>query len=145
MADFSVAKRHRARRAAVQAVYQWQLTGHDMSDIETQFLDEKDESKVDFAYFHLLVHGVFEEVETLDKHISSVVDRNLKELDPVELAIIRLAVLELIHQLTIPYKIIIDEALKLAKTYGATEGYKYVNAVLDKLARVLRPEYDVQS
>lgn len=133
-------QRHRARRLAFQAIYQWEMTEHKPVDLELQFREANDFSKIDEAYFSRLVHGVITKISAVDEAFENVLDRKKKELNPVELSILRLATYELLFELEVPYKVVINEALELTKTYGATEGYKYVNAVLDAIAPKLRPE-----
>ena len=130
--------RHLARKHAVQALYMWQMTGQDLSDIDTQFVLEHDMKKVDMKYFKELLHGVPSHVTELDGHIEPLLDRPFQALDPVECAIMRLGVYELQHRIDIPYKVVINEAVELAKTFGAEEGHKYVNSILDKVAKKLR-------
>ncbi|MCG6971332.1 MAG: transcription antitermination factor NusB [Gammaproteobacteria bacterium] len=130
--------RHLARKRAVQALYMWELTGGDVSDIESQFLVEHDMKNVDLKYFKELLHQVPAKVEELDEHISPLLDRPFSELDPVECAIMRLGVYEFQHRIDIPYRVVINEAVELAKIFGAEEGHKYVNSILDKVAKKLR-------
>jgi len=92
-------------------------------------------SKVDLEYFHDILHGVPREKAELDAKIEKLLDRRLDELTPVELAILRLGAYEMVHRLDVPYKVVINESVELAKTFGATDGHKYVNGILDKLAQ----------
>ena len=130
--------RTQARRHAVQALYQWQLTGHDTSAIEEQFIAEHDMTKVDVEYFSELVRQVPLRLHELDDHISQFVDRSIDGIDPVERAILRMSVYEMEFRLDIPYKAIINESVELAKTFGAEHGHKFVNGVIDKVAKKLR-------
>lgn len=130
--------RSRARARAVQALYQWQLTGQNVSDIESQFLAEEDMKGVDVAYFSTLLHEVPANLKTFDEHLAGVIDRGIEAVDPVERAVLRLGVCELALHPEVPYRVAINEAVELAKVYGAEQGHKYVNGVLDKLARKLR-------
>jgi N utilization substance protein B len=127
-----------ARRNAVQAIYQWQLTGQDTAEVESQFLAEHDMGKVDVAYFRELVREVPLHLHELDDHILPHINRSIDEIDPVERAILRLACYELEFRLDVPYRAIINEAIELAKTFGAEHGHKFVNGVLDKVAQKLR-------
>lgn len=127
-----------ARKRAVQALYMWQMTEQNISDIDQQFVLENDMKKVDMEYFHELLHKIPACVDELDECITPVLDRPFGELDPVEVAVMRLGVYELQHRLDIPYKVTINEAVKLAKIYGAEDGHKYVNSILDRVARKLR-------
>ena len=130
--------RHLARKRAVQALYMWEMTGEDVSDIDAQFLLEHDMKNVDIKYFKELLHQVPAHAQELDEHLSPLLDRPFNELDPVECAIMRLGVYELKHRIDIPYKVVINEAVELAKIFGAEEGHKYVNSILDRVARKLR-------
>jgi transcription antitermination protein NusB len=131
--------KQRARRFAMQAIYQWQLTQHSFSEIEKQFLAQEEMISVDTAYFCTLVQGIMHEHDYLDQQLQIFLDRPLKEVDLVELAILRLAAYELYKQAELPYKVILNEAIELAKCFGATEGHKYVNGILHQLALKLRP------
>lgn len=130
--------RHKARKLAVQALYQWQLAGDNVGEIEQQFLEDNADTKFDREYFHALLHGVPARLEDIDTALSPHMTRAIQSVDPVERAIIRLAVWELLERPDIPYRVIINEAIELAKTFGATDGHKFVNGVLDKAAAKLR-------
>lgn len=138
MSKKSPAPRRLARRLALQAIYQWQLASASSQEIENQFLQECALDKVDVPYFLELLRGVVNGCESLDTHMKPALDREIGQLNPVELAILRIALYELVHRIDIPYRVVIDEALRLAKTFGAIEGYKYVNGVLDNVARSVR-------
>lgn len=131
--------RHLARRFAVQALYQWQLAGGQTADILAQFLADEDFSKAETAYFTDLVTQVLSRVAELDELLTPVLDRSLNSVDPVERAILRLSAYELSQRLEIPYRVCINEGIELSKVFGATEGHKFVNGVLDRLALRLRP------
>ncbi len=133
-------QRHKARRLALQAIYQWEMTGHKPMDLELQFREANDFSKIDEVFFSKLVNGVISQISEVDSAFESVLDRKKKELNPVELAILRLATFELLYEMEIPYKVVINEALELTKTFGAVDGHKYVNAVLDTIAPTLRKD-----
>jgi N utilization substance protein B len=130
--------RHKARRLATQALYTWQMSGQDIADIDQQYRLQHDMSKVDQDYFHELLHQVPAHVEELDNHISSLLDREFSQVDPVERAILRLGTYELVHRLDVPYKVVINEGVELAKTFGAEDGHKYVNSILDGIAHKTR-------
>ncbi len=132
--------RHKARRAAVQALYQWQLTGQEPHDIEQHFILGHDMEDVDIEYFHCLIREIPLHKQVLDDHIAPHLDRKVTEVDPVELACLRLGTYEFGFHPEVPYKVVLNEAVELAKTFGAEHGHKYVNAVLDKLAQKLRPQ-----
>ena len=131
-------KRSRARELAVQALYQWQLTGQEPQEIDAQFLAEQEMGGADVAYFRELLRQVPRHVEELDGEFASVLDRPIGQLDPVEKAILRLGVYELKHGIELPYRVVITEAVELAKTFGAEDGHKYVNSILDRVARRIR-------
>jgi N utilization substance protein B len=131
-------KRSRARHHAVQAVYQWQMTGQDVGDVVGQFLASQDGTKFEVEYFRDLLRGVATNLNALDACLQPHVDRPIAQIDPVERAILRLGAYELAHHPEVPYRVVINEAVELAKVFGAEEGHKYVNGVLDKVARTLR-------
>jgi transcription antitermination protein NusB len=130
--------RSRARRYAVQALYQWQLAGQNVADIEKQFVVEHDMTGGDLEYFSELLHQVPRYLEEIDEHLRPFLDRSIKEVDPVERAILRIGTYELARRLDVPYRVTINECVELAKTFGAEQGHKFVNGVLDKVARQLR-------
>ncbi len=132
-------KRSRARHYALQALYQWQMTGQDVSDIDNQFLTEQDPGTFEVPYFKELVHGVPANLRALDEQLSPLLDRALASVDPVERAILRLGAYELMRHPEVPFRVAIDEAVELAKVFGAEQGHKYVNGVLDKMAKRVRP------
>ena len=133
-----IAARHQARQLAVQALYSWHMAGQSINEIEAQFRTDNDFSAVDGAYFHELLHGVPRLKDELEAAFLPCLDRPLDEVDPVELAIIRLAAYELRNRVDVPYRVVINEGIELAKIFGATDGHKFVNGVLDKLAPRLR-------
>jgi N utilization substance protein B len=130
--------RHKARSRAVQALYDWQVSGNDVGEVEEYFLTEQNMKKTDLDYFRELLHGVPKHLSELDGHLQPILDRPLEEVDPVEKAILRIGVYEFAHRLDVPYRVVINEAVELAKDFGAEDGHKYVNSVLDKLAVKLR-------
>jgi len=131
--------RHRSRRGAVQALYQWQVGGSSSAEIRTEFRERKGMEDVDWALFDALVDGVITAVDELDAALSPHLDRAVAALDPVERAILRLATLELARFPEVPFRVVINEAVELARTFGAEQSHRYVNGVLDALARDLRP------
>jgi|SRR5690554_2695090 len=135
MSKATPAARRKARHYAVQALYQWQLAGADLITIEAEFRADNDMSKVDGEYFHDVLHGIPREKKSLDDKISPLLDRRLDEMTPVELAIVRLGAYEMIYRIDVPYKVVINEAIELTKKFGATDGHKFINGVLDKLAQ----------
>jgi len=126
--------RTRARRLALQGLYEWQLSSNKPSEIETQYLMEKDTANVDVAYFRELLTRVPVLVEELDVSISALLSRPLDEVDPVERTALRLGAYELIHHPEVPYRVVINESVELAKMFGAEQGYRFVNGILDRLA-----------
>lgn len=130
--------KHYSRCCTVQALYQWQHTQDDPEEIITQFVAEKHLKQADRKYFKKLLLGVIAEQPALDALITPHLDRELSVLTPVELAILRLATYELAHCPEVPYKVVINEALEIAKDYGADQSYKYVNAILDAVAVQVR-------
>ncbi|MCM2321414.1 MAG: transcription antitermination factor NusB, partial [Pseudomonas sp.] len=115
-----------------------QLAGQPINEIEAQFRVDNDFSDVDGAYFREILHGVPRLKSELDAAFAPCLDRPVEELDPVELAILRLSTYELLNRADVPYRVVINEGIELAKVYGATDGHKFVNGVLDKLAPLLR-------
>ncbi|MCF6280763.1 MAG: transcription antitermination factor NusB [Candidatus Polarisedimenticolaceae bacterium] len=132
--------RTKARRHAVQAIYQWQMTGDDLSEIDRQFLEMESMVGADLVYFKDLLHGVPSKLSELDEFAGKFIDRAIESVDPVERAILRMGTYELKHHPEIPYRVVINESVELAKVFGAEQGHRYINGVLDKLARHLRQE-----
>ncbi|MGD8936321.1 MAG: transcription antitermination factor NusB [Thiogranum sp.] len=132
------ALRTRARRLAMQALYQWDLSGNNLSEIEVQFLEDEDFSKADKDYFHELLHRVPARLDEVEALFTPYLDRPLKEIDPVERAVLRMASYELLARMDIPYRVIINESVNLTKKFGAEQAHKYVNGILDKAARQAR-------
>ena len=132
--------RSRTRRAALQALYQWQMTGHSAVELRAQFKENPPPGGFDPVFFDALVSGVIGAHEALDAEIATFTDRPVPELDPIERAILRIGAYELRSMVEIPWRTVIDEAVELARTFGADQSHKYVNGVLDRLARRLRPE-----
>jgi N utilization substance protein B len=130
--------RHRARELALQGLYQWRVAGSSVAQIEQTTLDEKSVGRFDTALFSQLLHGVEEQFEDLSARIAPNLDRPVDELSPIEFSVLLLATFELLNQVEVPYRVIINEAIELAKTFGGSDGYKFVNGVLDKLAAQLR-------
>ena len=122
----------------MQALYQWHMAGASLSDIEAEFRAEYDFSHVDLEYFQALLHGVPACVDELEETFEPLLDRELTDLDPIERTLLRMGTFELAQRQDVPYKVVINEAVALAKKFGATDGHKYINGVLDKVARALR-------
>ncbi len=133
------AARRRARHYAMQALYQWQMTGAALNVIEAEFHTDNDMSKVDVDYFRELLHRVPAQVSELDAAYEPYLqERGLSELDSITQALLRLAVFELMRRPDIPYRVVINEAVALAKKFGAADSHKFINGVLDRAATVLR-------
>ena len=126
--------RHKARRSAVQALYQWQLTQQSPGEIESHFPADNALGDADLEYFHHLVREIPLHLKQLDDRLTPHVDRDIAAIDPVERAILWVGAFELAFHPEIPYRVILNEAVELAKTYGAEQGHKYINAVLDRVA-----------
>jgi len=130
--------RTNARKAAVQALYQWQMTGQNLSQIELQFHEEERLKDAQKSYFTELFHGIPKNLESIDQTLAEFVDRPVDLIDPVERAILRIGVYELLHRLDMPYRVVLNEGINLAKCFGADGSHKYVNGILDKIARQKR-------
>ena len=129
--------RRRARECTVQALYSWAVSGNTAEQVELSFVLDQDMDGVDKPYFRKLFRQTVENIETVDFSISPYIDRAFDELDHIETAILRLAVYELRFELDVPYKVVINEAIEVAKVFGADESHKYINGVLDKIAPAL--------
>lgn len=132
------AARRRARELALQGVYSWQMSGNDVSSIELHLATTNNMAKVDLAYFQALFGETVKQVEHLDLTVKPYLGRLPEELDPIEKAILRIATYELVERVDVPYKVVINEAIELAKNFGAEESHKFVNGVLDKAVKTLR-------
>ena len=133
-----VKQRSLARRRAMQAIYQWQMTGNNLQDIENQFMTEQDMSKVDKEYFQELMHKVPQSIDELDAIAEEHMENTVEETDPIERAIIRLSLYELKARIDVPYKVVINEAIVLAKAFGGDNSHTFVNGIVDKAAHQLR-------
>lgn len=132
--------RSRARRAALQAIYQWQMTAEAPETIAAQFRDDKSWKRIDEEFFSALLYGVPTNVTALDESLKPILDRPVAQLDAVERAILRMGAFELTHRDDIPWRVIINECVELAREFGAEQSHKYVNGILDNLARRARDE-----
>ena len=128
----------KARRCAVQALYQWQMTGQNLSTIEREFQEDQRLKNAQKSYFADLFHGVPKNLDKIDASMLDFVDRDVEKLDPVERAILRIGVYELLQKPEIPYRVVINEGVELAKCFGADGSHRYVNGVLDKVAQIQR-------
>jgi N utilization substance protein B len=130
--------KRRARKLALQALYQWLMSGSELHEIEAQFRVINNMDKVDTEYFCHLLHGVPEHVTDLETNLTPFVDREIAGLNPIELTVLRIGAFELMYCPEIPYKVVLDEAISLAKEFGSQDGHKYVNGVLNNLAQKVR-------
>jgi len=127
--------RRNARRYALQAMYQWQVAGAPVADIEAEFLKHQIDKKIDLAYFKELIYGVTSMKLEIDDEMRPFLGRGVHEIDPVELAVLRIAIYEILKRPDVPYRVVINEALELAKKFGSVEGHKFVNGILDRVAK----------
>lgn len=134
----AVRAKRKARRMALQAIYQWQMAAQDTTDIEAQFKVFNNLERVDVEYFSYLLNTTVKEIESIDGSFESYLDRDKSALNPIELAIIRLSVCELCHCPELPWRVILDEAVNMGREYGSNEGHKYVNGILNQAAKNIR-------
>ena len=132
--------RRRARRRALQAIYQWQMTDQDPAEILRQFMEIQNMSGVDVDHFERLLRGVGKEGEALDSALEPFLDRPVTQLEVMERAVLRIGALELLHCPELPYRVVLDECVDLAHRFGSEQGHAYVNAVLDKAVREWRAQ-----
>lgn len=130
--------KHHARTRALQALYQWELASEQASEVLKQFLDNQEMDRVDIEHFQLLFNGISHDVDAIDAELVDALDRPLADLDPIERNVIRLAAYEMKHCPETPVRVLINEGLEINKRFGADQGHKYVNGVLDKVANKLR-------
>lgn len=131
--------RRRARRRALQALYQWEITSQDANEILAQFREAQDLSCVDEEHFEALVRGVIAGQPELDEQLARFLDRPVSQLDLMERVVLRMGSWELLHCPELPYRVVLDECVDLAHRFGSEQGHSYVNAVLDRAARDWRP------
>ena len=132
------AQRRKARHFGLQALYQWTISDASLVDIDAEFRVDNDFRHTDGEYFQALLRGVMEDVESLEALFSPLLDRALDDLDPIERNLLRMGTFELKERIDVPYKVVINEAVSLAKKFGATESHRYINGILDKVASELR-------
>lgn len=130
--------KRRARKLALQALYQWLMAGSELHEIEAQFRVINNMERVDQEYFCRLLHGVPAHVNDLEASFAAFVDRDIHGLNPIELTVLRIGSYELIHCIEIPYKVVLDESISLTKEFGSQDGHRYVNGVLNNLAKQTR-------
>lgn len=129
------AARRKARRFALQALYEWAISGNSMFEIEARYRVENDMHKVDLEYFHELITEIEKTSDAIDDAFMPHLDRKFHELDHVERAILRIGTYELLRRIDVPYRVVINEGIELAKDFGATESHRYVNGILDEVAK----------
>jgi len=132
--------RSRARDLIVQALYQMQIAGHDVAELKSQFHERPDYERVDQEYFDDALRDICKGRDVLEKDIDELADRPIAQLDPVERGILLLGFYELRSRPDVPFKVVINESVNLAKRFGAVDGHKYINALLDRATKKLRPE-----
>ena len=139
MMNVSASGRRQARHYAMQGLYQWQMAGSSLNAIEAEFRTDNDMSKVDVPYFQELLHQVPAKLDELEAAFAPYLQgRDLDELDPITQSLLRLSTYEMKHRIDVPYKVVINESVALAKKFGATDAHKFINAVLDQLAAHIR-------
>lgn len=131
--------RRKARELAVQAVYSWQISQNSVTDVEVGFITDNSKRRFDIEYFQQLLRGVTSNLSSIDLAISPHVDRPIDDIDQVEKAILRVAVFELSDCQDVPYRVVINEAIELAKLFAADDSHKFINGVLDKAVKLIRP------
>ncbi len=134
----TISGKRRARKLALQSLYQWFMSGTSLTDIEAQFCAANNMEKVDMEYYRRLLYGIPKNLSDLESAMIPYLDRSIDSLNPIELTILRLCTFELYHCPEIPYRVILDESVTLAKTYGSQDGHRYVNGVLHNLAQTVR-------
>ncbi|TXJ07608.1 MAG: transcription antitermination factor NusB [Acinetobacter sp.] len=139
------AAKRKARRFAVQGIYEWQMSGNPVHEIEARTRADNAMHKVDIGYYHELLTQIVSQRDALDAVLMPALDRELSALDGVELATLRLGTYELQHHLEIPYRVVLDEAIELAKHFGGADSHKYINGVLDRVAQKLRQDEKQQA
>ncbi len=132
--------RRKARELAVQATYSWQVSQNPVNEVEINFIVDNSKRRFDIEYFQLLLRGVTSNISDIDDAISPHVDRPLEDIDQVEKAILRVAVFELKECVDVPYRVVINEAIELAKAFAADDSHKFVNGVLDKAVKLIRTQ-----
>lgn len=136
--NISVIGKQKARKLAMQSLYQWQMANADLAEIEAQFRAIKNMDRVDIDYYKKLLYGVPQQLKLIEDELRPLLDREVDSLNPVELAILRIGAFEILECLEIPYRVVLDESISLAREFGSQDGYKYVNGVLHNLAKKIR-------
>lgn len=134
----AISGKKKARKLALQALYQWLMSGSDLAEIEIQFRIANNMDKVDVDFFRRLLYGVPKDLTVLEEAFTPFIDRPVQGLNPIELTVLRLGTFELLFCPETPYRVILNEAISLAKEYGSQDGHRYVNGVLNNLAKQIR-------
>ena len=137
-ANHSINGKRKARKLALQALYQWLMSGAELTEIEAQFRVANNMNKVDADYFCRLLYGIPAQINLIEEAFIPFLDRPIDSLNPIELTVLRLSTFELLHCPEIPYRVVLDESVSLAKSFGSQDGHKYVNGVLNNLAQTVR-------
>jgi transcription antitermination protein NusB len=132
-----LSERHKARRMILQALYQWQMAKGSVSDIKAEFRGYY-QGKIDWAFFNEAFPAIVQQAEHFDEMMRPMLDRSVESLDPVELSLLRMGLFELEQRIDVPFKVVINETVELARVFGATDSHKYINGILDRAARSLR-------
>lgn len=135
--EVKVSPRRRARECAVQALYSWYISKNSIEQVELAFISDQEMNGVDLPYFRKLLRGTVEHIESVDSALRPYLDRNEQNVDPIERSILRLSAYELKFELDVPYKVVINEGIEVAKVFGSDDSHKYINGVLDQLAPAL--------
>lgn len=130
-----MSNRHKAREAAVQSIYQWDMMGCPVDDLNSEFMEELQRNELDQTYLKTVLQGVAANQDLIEKAIRPFIDRDFAKVDPIERSILRLGVYELLFHRDVPAKVILNESIELAKTFGSDHSYKFINGTLDKLAQ----------
>ena len=138
MVKETIKGKRRARKLVLQALYQWLMAQTDLCELEAQFCSGDTLEKIDTDYFHRLLYGVVEQLPAIEAAFSPFLDRAIHELNPIELSVLRLSTFELLYCPELPYRVVLDEAVSLAKSFGSQDGYRYVNGVLNNLTKIVR-------
>jgi len=130
-----MSNRHKAREAAVQSIYQWDMMGCPVDDLNSEFMEDVQRKELDQTYLKTVLLGVAANQELIEKAIRPFIDRDFAKVDPIERSILRLGVYELLFHRDVPAKVILNESIELAKTFGSDHSYKFINGTMDKLAQ----------
>lgn len=136
--EVKVSPRRRARECAIQALYSWYISKNSIEQVELSFIADQEMNGVDMHYFRKLLRGTVENIEAVDSSLRPYLDRQEDDVDPIERSILRLSAYELQFELDVPYKVVINEGIEVAKVFGSDDSHKYINGVLDQLAPALK-------